>query len=128
MPKHTAADHNVPLQPTVFDQLLEPIDEFVRNQERELPKHHNQKFSSYDFFRLLMYYFASNASSLKLLVVVRLNGGLLSPNLELRPVPYSTCQEAFERFPPHLFQAVFRHILSTVAFKAVPELAALGTL
>ncbi len=128
MPKHTAADHNVPLQPTVFDQLLEPIDEFVRNQERELPKHHNQKFSYYDFFRLLMYFFVAEGKSLKLFIVTILNEGLLSPALALRCVPYSTFGEAFERFPVTLFQAVFQHLLSTVTFRAIPELAALGRL
>jgi len=32
-----------------------------------------------------------------------------------------------ERFSPRLFQAVFQHLLSTVSFKAIPELATLGT-
>jgi hypothetical protein len=48
--------------------------------------------------------------------------------LGLQPVPYSTCQEAFERFSPRLFQAVFQYLLANVSFKAIPELAALGTL
>ncbi len=115
-------------QPTVFHQLLEPVEDFVKEQNHGLPKHPRQKYAYEDFFRLLMYYFASGATSLKLLVQTRLNEGLRPPELGLRRVPYSTCQEAFERFSPRLFQAVFQHLLSTVSFKAVPELATLGTL
>ncbi len=69
----------------------------------------------------------SGSKSLKLLINTQLNLGLLPAALGLQPVPYSTCQEAFERFSPRLFQAVFQHLLSTVSFKAIPELAAFGT-
>ncbi len=115
-------------QPTVFDQLLEPVGEFVDEQDAQLPRHPGQKYEYKDFFRLLIYYCTSGADSLKRLVEVNLNNGLLSPDLGLRPVPYSTCQDAFGRFPPSLFQSVFEHVLSVVSFKRVPELAALGTL
>ncbi|MCP4936003.1 MAG: IS4 family transposase [bacterium] len=115
-------------QPTVFQKLLEPIEDFVKAQNRHLPKHRNQKYEYEDFFRLLIYYFVSGTRSLKLLVQTRLNAGLLSPELGLRSVAYSTCQDAFERFSPRLFQAVFQHLLSCLSFKAVPELATLGTL
>ncbi len=115
-------------QPTVFQKLLEPVERFVQAQNERLPKHPNQKYMYADFFRLLIYYFVSGTASLKLLIKARLNLGLLAPELGLRPVPYSTCQEAFERFSPRLFQAVFQPLLSSVSFKAVPELAALGTL
>jgi Transposase DDE domain len=115
-------------QPTVFQKLLEPVEAFVKEQNHQLPKPPNQKYEYEDFFRLLIYYFVSGTSSLKLLIKTRLNAGLLTPELGLRPVPYSTCQDAFERFSPRLFQAVFQHLLSSVSFKAVPELAALGTL
>ncbi len=115
-------------QPTVFQKLLEPVEAFVKEQNHHLPKPRNQKYEYEDFFRLLIYYFVSGTSSLKLLIKTRLNAGLLAPELGLRAVPYSTCQDAFERFSPRLFQAVFQHLLSRVSFKAVPELAALGTL
>ncbi|MCP4231747.1 MAG: hypothetical protein GY771_16585, partial [bacterium] len=128
MPKNTAANRTVPLQPTVFDQFLEPVDEFVRNRNRELPKHHNQKFGYDDFFRILIYFFISEGKSLRLFIDTKLNKGLLSAALRLRPVPYSTFGEAFERFPVTLFQAVFRHLLSTAPFMPIPELASLGKL
>jgi hypothetical protein len=115
-------------QPTVFQKLLKPVAAFVKEQNHRLPKPPNQKYEYEDFFRLLIYYVVSGTASLKLLIKTRLNAGLLTPALGLRPVPYSTCQDAFERFSPRLFQAVFQHLLSSVSFKAVPELAALGTL
>jgi len=113
--------------PTVFQKLLEPVEHFVQEQSRQLPKHPKEKYTYEAFFRLLIYYFVSGTKSLKLLINTQLNLGLLPVVLGLRPVPYSTCQEAFERFSPRLFQAVFQHLLSTVSFKAIPELATLGT-
>jgi hypothetical protein len=115
-------------QPIVFQKLLEPVEGFVKEQNQRLPKHRNQKYDYEDFFRLLIYYFASGTTSLKLLVQTRLNAGLLPSELGLRAVSYSTCQDAFERFSPRLFQSVFQHLLSSVSFKAIPELATLGTL
>ena len=115
-------------QPIVFQKLLEPVEGFVKEQNQRLPKHRNQKYDYEDFCRLLIYYFVSGTTSLKLFVQTRLNAGLLPSELELRTVPYSTCQDAFERFSPRLFQEVFAHLLSHVSFKAVPELASLGRL
>ena len=113
--------------PTVFQKLLEPVECFVQEQSQQLPKHPKEKYPYEAFFRLLIYYFVSGSKSLKLLINTQLNLGLLPAALGLQPVPYSTCQEAFERFSPRLFQAVFQHLLSTVSFKAIPELATLGT-
>jgi len=113
---------------TVFEQLLAPLDEFVRKQDAELPRHHNQKFGYYSFFRLLMYFFASGGESFKLFITTELNKGLLPAALNLQPVPYSTANEAFERFSVNLFRDVFQHLLQTVPFRYIPELAALGTL
>jgi len=93
-----------------------------------LPRHPNQKFFYADFFRILVYFYVSGSNSLKLFIQTRLNSGLLSPSLGLRPVPYTTCLDAFGRFSPDLFQAVFRHLVTHLPFKAVPEFAALGTL
>jgi len=83
-----------------------------------------------------MYYFATGGKSFKLFIVTQLNLGLLPASLNLRPVPYSTIKavhracrdEAFDRFPAHLFREVFQHLLNTLSFKYLPELKALGTL
>jgi hypothetical protein len=128
MPKPTSDDCLNEPQITVFKKLIEPVDEFVANQSDSLPKHHNQKYEYYDFFMLLVYYFTSEAQSLKLLVNGLLNKGLLANELNLQQVPYSTCSDAFERFLPELFQAVFQHLLQNMPFKKIPELVALGTL
>lgn len=107
---------------------MEPVENFIQQQDRQLPRHPNQKFFYADFFRILVYFYVSGGNSLKLFIQTRLNSGLLPPALGLRPVPYTTCLDAFGRFSPDLFQAVFRHLLANLPFKAVPEFAALGTL
>lgn len=114
--------------PTVFDQLLAPLDEFVRKQDAELSRHHNQKLGYYAFFRLLMYFFVDGGQSFKLFITTKLNKGLLPSVLNLQPVPYSTANDAFERFSVNLFRDVFQHLLQTVPFKHIPELATLGIL
>ncbi|MFO1434699.1 MAG: hypothetical protein U1F76_32230 [Candidatus Competibacteraceae bacterium] len=113
--------------PTVFQKRLEPVERFVQEHGQQLPKHPKEKYTYEAFFRLSIYYFVSGTKSLKLLINTQLNRGLLPAALGLQPVPYSICQEAFERFSPRLFQAVFQHLLTTVPFKAIPELATFGT-
>ncbi len=76
-------------QPTVLQKLLEPVEDFVKEQNHRLPKHRNQKYDYEDFFRLLIYYFVSGTKSLKLLVQTQLNTGLLPPELGLRAVRYN---------------------------------------
>jgi len=114
--------------PTVFDKLLEPAYPFVEEQDRELTRHHNEKFFFPDFFRLLIFYFVSGISSVKLLINTHLKKDLLSPALKLPEVPYSTFSDAFERFSPDLFKAVFTGLLCSVSLQSVPELATLGIL
>lgn len=113
---------------TVFEQLLAPVKAFVQKQEAALPRHHNQKLGYDAFFRLLMYFYAAGEKSFKLFIKTKLNKGLLPAELNLQTVAYSTANEAFERFSVKLFREVFQHLLQTVPFKHIPELAALGTL
>jgi hypothetical protein len=56
--------------PTVFEKLLRPIDDFVKNQDQQPLRHPNQKFGYYDFFRILMYYFATGGKSFRLFIMV----------------------------------------------------------
>jgi len=60
--------------------------------------------------------------------VVQLNNGLLPSALNLRPVPYSTIKEAFDRFSVKLFKEVFQYLLDNLPFKHLPESAKLGKL
>jgi len=115
-------------QITVFKKLILPIDELLASKNDSLPKHPNQKYEYYDFFVLLVYYFTSEFSSLKLLINGLLNKGLLPAELKLRQVPYSTFSDAFERFSPDLFKTVFQHITQNMHLKSIPELMTLGRL
>lgn len=114
--------------PVVFDKLLEPAYPFVEEQDRKLTRHHNEKFFFPDFFRLLIFFYVSDISSVKLLINTYLKKDLLSPELKLPKVPYSTFSDAFERFSPDLFKAIFTSLLCSASLQSVPELAALGTL
>ncbi len=112
--------------PTVFDALLETVQAYVEQQDRQRPVHHNETYSYGEFFRLLAYYFVSDIPSIALLIKTYLKKGLLSSALKLRYVPRSTFNDALERFSPDLFRDVFVFLLSTINLQAVPELAALG--
>lgn len=112
--------------PTVFDALLEPVQAYVEQQDRQRPLHHNETYSYVEFFRLLAFYFVSDIPSIALLIKTYLKKGLLSPALKLRYVPRSTFNDALERFSPDLFRDVFVFLLSTISLQSVPELAALG--
>jgi hypothetical protein len=114
--------------PTVFDKLLEPACPFVEEQDQKLTRHHNEKFFFPDFFRLLIFYFVSGISSVKLLINTHLEKDLLSPDLRMFKVRYSTFSDAFERFSPDLFKAVFASLICSVSLQSVPELATLGVL
>jgi hypothetical protein len=115
-------------QPSVFDKLMEPVQTFIEKQNQELPSHYLEKFFYDEFSRLLIFYFVSDIPSIALLIDNYLKKDLLAPALKLRKVPRSTFNDAFERFPPDLFKEVFIHLLKTLSLKAIPELAALGTL
>jgi hypothetical protein len=115
-------------KPSVFNKLLQPALEKVIEQGKQLPRHHNQTFDYVAFFRLLIFYLTSDIKSLRLFIETILNKGLLSPGLNLCPVPYTTFGEAFERFSVSLFREVFEHLLTTLKFKCIPELEALGKL
>jgi len=80
------------------------------------------------FFRLLMCFFLTHPTSLKLFITTKLNNGLLPKEFGFSAVPYSTFQEGFSRFSPDLFRDVFQHTLKTLSFKSVPDFSALGIL
>ena len=73
-------------------------------------------------------FFLIHPDSLKLFIATKLNHGLLPREFGFSPVPYSTFQEGFSRFPPDLFRDVFQHTLKTLSFKSVPDFSALGVL
>lgn len=100
----------------------------ISEQNQQLPKHHNQKLDYEQFVTTPLYFFAAYPGGLKLFITTRLNRGLLPASPGFKPVPYSTFQEGFSRFPPRLFQAIFQYLVEKLPVKAVPELATLGIL
>jgi len=112
--------------PTVFDALLDPVHAYVDQQNHQRTPHHNETFSYADFFRLLAFYVVSDIASIALLLDTHLKKRLLPPALNLRYVPRSTFNDAFERFSPALFRDVCIFLLSKLQLQEVPELAALG--
>jgi hypothetical protein len=118
---------NDQVKPTVFDKFLEPVQPFVEEQSQRLTPHHNEKFPFQKFFRLLIYFFVSEYTSIRLLIDM-LQKGLIPSELNLGKVPYSTFSDAFERFSSDIFKAIFIGLLSTITLKAIPELQALGIL
>lgn len=126
MPPTPHSDTFSPPDSTVFDALLAPIQAFVENQDQQRTPHHNETFSYAAFFRLLAYYVVSDIPSIALFITTSLKKGLLSPALKLPYVPRSTFNDAFERFAPDLFRAVFVFLLSSLSLQVVPEIATLG--
>lgn len=124
MEKPISTQHEEPL---VFDKFLEPVQALIEEQNQTLTPHHNEKFTFKNFFRLVIYYLVTSYSSAKILINM-LNKDLLPPELKLCKVPYPTFNEAFERFSPRLFKAIFAGLVSSMSLTAIPELAALGTL
>jgi len=112
--------------PTVFDTLLEPVRNYVEQQEQERSHHHNETFTYLAFFRLLAYYYVSGIQSIALLINTYLKKGLLDSSLNLSYVPRTTFNEGFERFSPDMFRDVFVFLLSSLSLQVVPELATLG--
>ena len=113
--------------PTVFDQLMKPVETLIKEQSEKLTSHHNEKFFFPDFFRLLIYYFVSGTQSIGLLINA-LEKNTLPPELKLRRVARSTFNDAFERFSSDLFKTIFISLLSSLSLKAIPEIESLGVI
>ena len=107
MPEPSADNCLNESQTTVFKKLIEPVEQFVANQNDSLPKHPNQKYEYYDFFVFLVYYFTSETKSLKLLINGLLNKGLLPNELNLRQVPYMMLLNVFPQNYFELFFSIF---------------------
>lgn len=114
---------------TVFDKILEPVLPIVEDEAKKLTPHHNEKLSFQAFFRLLIYYFCrEDIDSAKLFIISFLNKGVLSPELKLQNTSYTAFQEAFSRFSPGLFNAIFQNLILSLGLISIPELAAFGPL
>jgi len=119
---------NLETQSTVFDKLLSPIQEKVEQESERLSFHPREKLNFANFFRLLAFYFVSDIPSLSLLVNTYIQNELVSGELKLPKVGYSTVKDGFSRYSAELFKTIFMTLLSTLQLKSIPELSALGVL
>lgn len=110
---------------TCFDELFGPLEGPLEQLEQENPPHHREQLSFKVFVRLLVYYFTKGCESGRLL----LTDVLTAPDeLNLPLVKRSTFFDAFRRFPVDWFVTLLSFLLTTVVWKAIPELDALGKL
>lgn len=77
------------------------------------------------FVRLLIYYFAKAPGSGRQLLTDTLSA---APELGLAKAKRSTFFDAFQRFPVAWFVTLLTTLLTTIAWKAIPELDTLGKL
>ena len=114
---------------TVFEKILEPAMPLIEEESLKLKPHHNEKLCFKAFFRLLIfYYLRKSIPSAKVFICSLLNKGVLPPQLNLQQISYTAFIEAFDRFSPELFKAVFQGQILTVSLQSIPELAAFGPL
>jgi len=110
---------------TTFDILLQPLEAFFGQHERDHPSHHLEKLSFKEFVQTLVYHFTENCESGRQLLT---NVSTAEPELELGEVKRSTFFDAFGRFPVAWFASMLSYLLATVVWQAIPELDALGQL
>lgn len=108
-----------------FDELLSPLKEPLEKIEKERIIHHRETLAFTAFVRLLIYYFVKAPESGRQLLTDTLSA---SESLGLAKVKWSTFFDAFKRFPVDWFAILMATVLTTVSWKAIPELNALGKL
>ncbi len=111
---------------TTFDELLHPLEKQLAEIEESRTPHHREVLSFSAFVRLLIYYFTKrDVESGRQLLTATLSA---APALGLQAVKRSTFFDAFQRFPVEWFVTLLATLLTTVVWKAIPELETLGTL
>jgi len=110
---------------TTFDVLFQPLEAFLARHECDHPPHHREKLHFREFVRTLVYHFAKGCESGRQLLT---DTSTAEPDLELGEVKCSTFFDAFQRFPVAWFASLLAFLLAAVAWKAIPELDALGKL
>ena len=110
---------------TTFAALFQPIEVVLAQHERDHTPHHRETLHFKDFVRKLVYHFAKGCESGRQLVT---DISTAAPELELGEVKRSTFFDAFQRFPVVWFANILSFLLATVAWRAIPELDALGKL
>jgi len=110
---------------TTFDVLFQPLELPLAQHEHDHPPHHRETLHFKEFVRTLVYHFSKGCESGRQLLT---DASTAMPELELPPVKRSTFFDAFRRFPIAWFASLLSFLLTTVTWKAIPELDALGKL
>jgi hypothetical protein len=108
-----------------FDVLFEPLETPLAQHEQDHPPHHRETFHFKEFVRVLVYHFTQNCESGRQLLT---DISTALAVLKLTEVKRSTFFDAFQRFPVAWFASLLTFLLTAVAWKAIPELDALGKL
>jgi hypothetical protein len=110
---------------TTFEVLFAPLERPLAHHETEHPAHHRETFHFKGFVRLLVYHFTQGCESGRQLLTDSLSA---ASELGLPQVAPSTFFDAFQRFPSSWLATLLSYLLVAVAWKAIPELEALGKL
>ena len=94
---------------TTFDKLLQPLEKFLEQHERDQQPHHREKLHFVCFVRLLVYYSIKGCESGRLLLT---DIESARPELNLTKVARSTFFDAFSRFPVSWFAQMFAFMLA----------------
>lgn len=110
---------------TTFDELLQPLVASLATIEANRNAHHREVLPFVAFVRLLIYHFTKASGSGRQLLTDTLSA---SKELDLAKVKRSTFFDAFQRFPVAWFVTLLKALLTTITWKAIPELDTLGRL
>ncbi|MBA2271148.1 MAG: IS4 family transposase [Chthoniobacterales bacterium] len=109
---------------TVFEKLIEPLQDILDEIEGTRHKHHNEVLSWRQFIIVLIYHFTVGSDSRNTLVVKLAQA---DPRLKLPKLASATISDAFRRFDKRLAQTAFKRLLSRLEVPEIPEIELLGT-
>jgi len=110
---------------STFQRLMQPLQPVLQQIENSRFIHHLETFPFTAFVTMLVYYCTQGIGSGRLLLTDTISA---PTELGLPVVPRSTFFEAFKRFPVEWFAKMLLVLLTTVAWKEIPELQTLGKL
>ncbi len=114
-----------PEEITTFERLMQPLQSALQYREDHRHIHHLETLSFTAFVTLLIYYFTQGIKSGRLLVTDVVSA---PEALKLPVVARSTFFDTFKRFPVDWFAKLLMILLTSVAWKEIPELHTLGKL
>ena len=110
---------------STFQRLMQPLQPILQQIEGSRFIHHLETFPFTAFVTMLVYYCTQGIGSGRLLLTDIVSA---PAELGLPVVSRSTFFDAFNRFPVEWFAKMLMVLLTTVAWKEIPELQTLGKL